>query len=709
MRLTSIMAATTLILTLGISSDWAYANDNPISRNNAEFEQPGSAPMRPAAEKKVFLDFAPFLPDIDMSHLSALPLPKRLKRLNLPVRWDWRERGVVTPVHNQRWYEDNCGSCYAFAAIANVESKMIMDGAPVYDLSENNAKECNWYDLSCGGGSYYYLAGFFAEKGTVLESCDPYVSSNVDCKSDCPYIMSLLDWRIISETVCPDPEFLKSYIYAYGPIAAGMYVGDSLSQPAQEFKNYDGSYTFYHPEVTSEIGHLILIVGWDDTLKYSGGQGGWIVKNSFGTDWGGPCGYGTEGGFFTIGYGSNMIGIIASYMSQWQPYDLNGGIKYYDEGGYDRAYGYADLEAWGMNKFTLDFDTKVTRVEFWTDDRTTDIDIYIYDSFNSGILGNLLTSSLNNQFDEAGYHSVVLPAPLDVAAGNDIYVAVKFVNATYGYPIVGDRNGPSETNTCYISHFGNNWSDIGFNNHADIGIRVRYSSAPCIDSDHDGYGDPDYTGNTCPPDNCPNKYNPDQTDSDGDGLGDACDNCPNLADPNQDDADGDGIGNICDDCTDIDRDGYGDPGYPINTCPLDNCPAVANPGQQDSDGDGPGDACDNCPTAANSNQSDTDNDSRGDACDNCPNIANPDQADADRDGIGDACDPFCCAKAGDANHSGLVNIQDITYLINFLYKSGPGPSCYYEGDANGSKIINIQDITYLINNLYKGGLAPRCP
>ena len=69
----------------------------------------------------------------------------------------------------------------------------------------------------------------------------------------------------------------------------------------------------------------------------------------------------------------------------------------------------------------------------------------------------------------------------------------------------------------------------------------------------------------------------------------------------------------------------------------------------------------------------------------------------------------CCIKAGDANHSSLVNIQDITYLINFLYKGGPIPSCYYEGDANGSKIINIQDITYLINYLYKGGPAPICP
>jgi hypothetical protein len=129
----------------------------------------------------------------------------------------------------------------------------------------------------------------------------------------------------------------------------------------------------------------------------------------------------------------------------------------------------------------------------------------------------------------------------------------------------------------------------------------------------------------------------------------------------------------------------------------------------DNDGDGVPDGYDNCPTLANPMQTDTDADGRGDACDNCVAIANPGQADFDNDGLGDACDPFCCAKAGDANHNNVVNIQDITFLINYLYKGGAIPPCLHEGDANGSTVINIQDITYLINYLYKGGAAPNCP
>ena len=86
--------------------------------------------------------------------------------------------------------------------------------------------------------------------------------------------------------------------------------------------------------------------------------------------------------------------------------------------------------------------------------------------------------------------------------------------------------------------------------------------------------------------------NTDQTDSDGDGVGDACDNCLGLSNPSQLDTDNDGIGDDCD--TDKDNDGI--------TNASDNCELVANPSQNSSDSDAFGDACDNCPTVSNPTQ-----------------------------------------------------------------------------------------------------------
>ncbi|MCX6830105.1 MAG: PKD domain-containing protein [candidate division Zixibacteria bacterium] len=138
---------------------------------------------------------------------------------------------------------------------------------------------------------------------------------------------------------------------------------------------------------------------------------------------------------------------------------------------------------------------------------------------------------------------------------------------------------------------------------------------------------------------------------------------------------------------DTDNDGI------INAC--DNCPSVANPDQADNDHDGLGDLCD----------PDDDNDGIPDLTDNCPMIANPDQHDSDADGIGDACDFIC----GDANNNGLVNIQDVSYILKFLYLGGSAPMPVWQAaDVNHSGNLNLQDVTYLINYLYKGGPAPVC-
>jgi uncharacterized delta-60 repeat protein len=158
------------------------------------------------------------------------------------------------------------------------------------------------------------------------------------------------------------------------------------------------------------------------------------------------------------------------------------------------------------------------------------------------------------------------------------------------------------------------------------------------------YGYEDGVGAVC--DNCPSVYNPGQEDSESDGVGNACDNCPSVSNPGQEDADGDGVGNVCDTCTDTDGDGYGNPGYPANTCTLDNCPSVSNPGQEDTDSDGLGNVCDNCPSVSNPGQEDTDSDGLGNVCDNCPSVSNPGQEDADNDGVGNVCDT-CTDTDGD--------------------------------------------------------------
>ena len=246
----------------------------------------------------------------------------------------------------------------------------------------------------------------------------------------------------------------------------------------------------------------------------------------------------------------------------------------------------------------------------------------------------------------------------------------------------GDESGASTSDASSVDAGSN--IDVGFQlpdggGSADAGMVDSGSDTDASvsppDMDEDGITDGD--------DNCPLVYNPDQLDTDGDGLGDVCeipfsvspccgveceldsdgdgigdrlDYCPYVASSEEEnvDTDRDSLGDVCDATNDFDGDGVPDAD--------DNCPVAYNPDQENTDAEGGisdmfGDACDTCDfpdTASPCGERccyDADGDgvvggyelppmcaSEGTASDNCPFVDNPDQADADLDKVGDVCD-----------------------------------------------------------------------
>ncbi|HEX7400555.1 MAG TPA: dockerin type I domain-containing protein, partial [candidate division Zixibacteria bacterium] len=66
---------------------------------------------------------------------------------------------------------------------------------------------------------------------------------------------------------------------------------------------------------------------------------------------------------------------------------------------------------------------------------------------------------------------------------------------------------------------------------------------------------------------------------------------------------------------------------------------------------------------------------------------------------------FLC---GDANYDDIVDVGDVVYLVNYLYRGDPAPVPMEAGDANNDLVVDVGDVVFLINYLYRGGSTPIC-
>lgn len=77
--------------------------------------------------------------------------------------------------------------------------------------------------------------------------------------------------------------------------------------------------------------------------------------------------------------------------------------------------------------------------------------------------------------------------------------------------------------------------------------------------------------------------------------------------------------------------------------------------------------------------------------------------------------PYCfsltydsCTR-GDANGDGTIDLADVVYLLNYLFKGDSAPDPLEAGDANCDGALELGDAIHLLNYLFKGGPPPGCP
>lgn len=410
----------------------------------------------------------------------------------LPERFDWRDYGTVGPVVNSLQAsssdpsyndsnvtvpknQDSCGSCYAFGAIGSVEAFLKGKGQGTLDLSENNAKNCNQVQLdnqtSCGqGGNFAMVADLLNKKGTVLETDDPYdtTSGPASCKTNVTYQHTLLGWMQIGKSgEYTDKATLKNALINYGPVEISVKA-DNPGATGQKFQEYNGTNPIYMPLNKEDgIDHSVLLVGWNDNTTHEGGQGVWIIKNSWGTGWG-------KEGYADVAYGSANLGLGSVYVpADWQRYNSNEELLFYDKYGRGSMYYTSGLGKDGMVKFTPTSDSCANRVELQLFAKTSNINVTIYDDLQTSTNAwgeqvlkpsKQLAAVKNKSWADGGNISIPLETPLNLKQNDDVYVAVSLAEGN----LSADAS-TSDTKRSYMSYDGDNWQESKYT----LNIRLR--------------------------------------------------------------------------------------------------------------------------------------------------------------------------------------------------------------------------------------------
>jgi hypothetical protein len=226
--------------------------------------------------------------------IAAAKLPK----------FDWRDNGLdVGEVVDQEY---KCSTCWAFASFdamqisrrlmalrnqINLKDKLLPSVRQI--LSCRFPKGSNFCQENWHGDTFSY----FIYTGLPLGGSKKYTGKkdeNKDWTCEAEKYVKALTWDYVSSnpTDISPPEEIKLAVVTYGAVVTAFKLDNCFDLYGNGVFNEnftDGGY------------HIVSIIGWDDE------KGAWLIKNSYGKEWG-------EKGFGWMKYGSNGIGRFSAFV-----------------------------------------------------------------------------------------------------------------------------------------------------------------------------------------------------------------------------------------------------------------------------------------------------------------------------------------------------------------------------------------------------------
>jgi len=191
----------------------------------------------------------------------------------LPPKWNWNTMGAVTPIKNQ----EQCGSCWSFSTTGSTEGCHFLTKHKLVSLSEQNLMDCSYNqgNQGCDGGLMTQAMTYIIQnKGIDTEASYPYTAQDGNCNYQAANSGATLSSFVNVNT--GDENDLQVKVHM-GPTSVAIDASHSSFQ-------FYSSGVYNEPDCsTSQLDHGVLAAGWGHDAT---GGDYWIVKNSWGTDWG---------------------------------------------------------------------------------------------------------------------------------------------------------------------------------------------------------------------------------------------------------------------------------------------------------------------------------------------------------------------------------------------------------------------------------------
>ena len=372
----------------------------------------------------------------------------------LPTRFDLRDWGWVSPVRNQ----GSMGACWTFGMTGTLESSLLKATGIAADLSENNMQDTmvqySIYGVKSimeGGANIASVGYLLSWLGAFTQDADTYdemgkLSPIITTQND----IHIQDVMFTPNRETPNGTQLKLAIMKYGSIDVS-YNGQSTYDEVTPYYN-PNTYAQYVNDSSVQPNHAVSIVGWDDNFAKEKfgirppGDGAWIVKNSWGTNWG-------ENGYLYVSYYDKTLLQSTSVVSYATSIIIENTVPYNKNYQYDMFWG-GDFVGNGtvryMNVFEALDDDLIAAVGTYFNQSGVNynVEIYVNDELK------LIQAGVSPYY---GYHTIKLDKYIPIKKG-DVFKAVIISNSMPRMELKDSRLKYTE-NISFIAFDGETWKD----------------------------------------------------------------------------------------------------------------------------------------------------------------------------------------------------------------------------------------------------------